>query len=33
MKIKVSDYIARTLVQRGITQVFTVTGGRGHAFK
>ena len=27
MKIKVSDYIARTLVQRGITQVFTVTGG------
>jgi len=27
MKIKVSDYIARTLVQWGITQVFTVTGG------
>lgn len=27
MKIKVSDYIARTLAQWGITQVFTVTGG------
>lgn len=27
MKIKVSDYIARTLAERGITQVFTVTGG------
>ncbi len=27
MKMKVSDYIARMLVQWGITQVFTVTGG------
>lgn len=27
MKIKVSDYIARTLAQWGISQVFTVTGG------
>ena len=27
MKIKVSDYIARSLVDHGITQVFTVTGG------
>lgn len=27
MRIKVSDYIARTLAQWGITQVFTVTGG------
>lgn len=27
MKIKVSDYIARRLVEEGITQVFTVTGG------
>ncbi len=27
MKIKVSDYIAQTLVEQGITQVFTVTGG------
>lgn len=27
MKIKVSDYIARTLVEHGLTQVFTVTGG------
>lgn len=27
MKIKVSDYIAQTLVEHGITQVFTVTGG------
>ncbi len=27
MKMKVSDYIAQTLVEHGITQVFTVTGG------
>lgn len=27
MKIKVSNYIAQTLVEHGITQVFTVTGG------
>ena len=27
MKIKVSDYIADFLVDHGITQVFTVTGG------
>lgn len=27
MRIKVSDYIARRLVEHGITQVFTVTGG------
>lgn len=27
MRIKVSDYIARRLVEQGITQVFTVTGG------
>ncbi len=27
MRIKVSDYIAKQLVEHGITQVFTVTGG------
>ena len=27
MKTKVSDYIAQVLADRGITQVFTVTGG------
>ena len=27
MKLKVSDYIAKLLVEAGITQVFTVTGG------
>ena len=27
MRIKVSNYIAGKLVQSGITQVFTVTGG------
>ena len=27
MKIKVSDYIAKRLVQEGITHVFSVTGG------
>lgn len=27
MKIKVSDYIAKTLVEHGVTNLFTVTGG------
>ena len=27
MKIKVSDYIAQALLDHGISQVFTVTGG------
>ena len=27
MRIKVSNYIAQRLVEEGITQVFTVTGG------
>ncbi len=27
MKLKVSDYIAQKLVDSGIRQVFTVTGG------
>ena len=27
MKIKVSDYIANFLIEKGMTQVFTVVGG------
>ena len=27
MKIKVSDYIANFLIEKGITQIFTVVGG------
>ena len=33
MKKRLSDYIADRLVEAGICQVFTVTGGGGHAFK
>ena len=31
MRMKVSDYIARKLVDEGISDVFMVTGGGGHA--
>lgn len=27
MQVKISNYIAKRLVEEGITQVFTVTGG------